>query len=308
MNDKNDETSTSAEVTPAEEGNGGRLTVGELVGLSGVQTVRLPALDSLMDQVRAVLSEVTPVEDRLAGLVKQLPVWSGLGDTLNRIAQQMEELLPSNWSGLSGRYEEVIPVMRDEGIPLAWVPPAPVVRELLDAPDAPARRAVLEKHQPAVWAACRDALDEVGRAEFAEQVLLMRDCVDMAEAGHTSGAQALAAAVWDTTVRGFVRATPSLQANRGRFAYRELLAGLPKAEDQEVVRKFRVASLFAPFERACQRFDESTPVPDTFSRHATTHATGQTQYTPVNATIAVMLAVSVLRGLEADPFTVSIHA
>ncbi|MFE3995005.1 hypothetical protein ACFXPW_25410 [Streptomyces goshikiensis] len=50
------------------------------------------------------------------------------------------------------------------------------------------------------------------------------------------------------------------------------------------------------------------PVPDTFSRHATTHATGQTRYTLVNATIAVMLAASVLRGLEADPFTVSIHA
>ncbi|MEV7581697.1 hypothetical protein [Streptomyces erythrochromogenes] len=43
------------------------------------------------------------------------------------------------------------------------------------------------------------------------------------------------------------------------------------------------------------------------SRHATTHATGGTQYTPVNALIAVMLAVSLLRGLEADPFKVTIH-
>ncbi|MER5933897.1 hypothetical protein [Streptomyces sp. NPDC002054] len=118
----------------------------------------------------------------------------------------------------------------------------------------------------------------------------------------------MAAAVWDTTVRGFVRATPSLQAGRGRFAYKELLEGLPKAEEQEKIRTFRVASLFAPFEKACQRFDESTPVPASFSRHATTHATGQTQYTLVNATIAVMLAVSLLRGLEADPFEVTIHA
>ncbi|WP_162689176.1 hypothetical protein [Streptomyces sp. ICC1] len=61
--------------------------------------------------------------------------------------------------------------------------------------------------------------------------------MDMAAAGQTSGAQALAAAVWDTTVRGFVRATPSLQTSRGRFAYRELLEGLPKAEEQEMVRR-----------------------------------------------------------------------
>ncbi|MFF3843448.1 hypothetical protein [Streptomyces sp. NPDC001930] len=58
----------------------------------------------------------------------------------------------------------------------------------------------------------------------------------------------------------------------------------------------------------CQRFDDSTPVPASFSRHATTHATGQTQYTSVNATIALMLAVSLLRGLETNPFEVSIHA
>ncbi|MGW7460966.1 hypothetical protein [Streptomyces sp. NPDC054797] len=305
MNDENDETSTKDQGTPAGEDTSGRLTIGELVGLSGV---RLPALDGLMDQVRAALREAVPLENRMAGLLKELPAWSGLGESLDRIARQMERALPSNWSGLAGRYEEMVPVMRDEGIPLAWVPPAPVVRELLDAPDAPARRTVLEKHQATVWAACRDALDEVERPELTEQATLLRDCVDMAEAGHTSGAQALAAAVWDTTVRGFVRATPSLQTSRGRFAYRELLEGLPKAEEQEMVRKIRVASLFAPFERACQRFDENTPVPASFSRHATTHATGRTQYTPLNTIVAVMLAVSLLRGLEADPFEVSIHA
>ncbi|MGW7436457.1 hypothetical protein [Streptomyces sp. NPDC054849] len=158
-----------------------------------------------------------------------------------------------------------------------------------------------------MWTACREALDEVERPEFAEQVSMLRACLDVAQAGHPRGAQALAASVWDTTVRGLVRAAPSLQSNPKWFQYKDL-TGLPKAEEEQTVRRFRVASLFAPFEKACQRFTWTTPVPASFSRRATTHATGSTQYTVVNATIAVMRAVSLLRGLEADPFEVAIHA
>ncbi|MXG29806.1 hypothetical protein [Streptomyces sp. YIM 132580] len=49
-------------------------------------------------------------------------------------------------------------------------------------------------------------------------------------------------------------------------------------------------------------------MPVGFNRHATAHAAGTVQYTASNAMTALMLAVSVLREIEAQAYVVRIHA
>ncbi|MFI9495399.1 hypothetical protein ACIG8K_28050 [Streptomyces halstedii] len=155
---------------------------------------------------------------------------------------------------------------------------------------------------------CRHVLEEVERAEFEQQKGYLLECLAMVEDGYASGAQALAATVWDTTVRGFVRATPRLQTGRGRFTYSAMLSGLPTLDEDPKVRQVRVMSFLAPFEKVCSEFYGDTPVPTDFNRHATAHAAGRVQFTSVNATVAIMLAVSVLRGFEEDRFPVSMRS
>ncbi|WP_281154709.1 hypothetical protein [Streptomyces sp. HYC2] len=49
-------------------------------------------------------------------------------------------------------------------------------------------------------------------------------------------------------------------------------------------------------------------MPEGFNRHATAHAAGAVQYTAANAVIALMLAVSVLREIDDQGYSVQLHA
>ncbi|MFJ8650691.1 hypothetical protein ACIRNI_31880 [Streptomyces sp. NPDC093546] len=79
-------------------------------------------------------------------------------------------------------------------------------------------------------------------------------------------------------------------------------------DDDPTIRQFHEAAAFLPFPRALEPFWPSTPVPEHFNRHATAHAAANTQYTPVNAVTAVMLAISVLRDIDDMGYPVQLHA
>ncbi|MFJ2950016.1 hypothetical protein ACIO8H_20625 [Streptomyces sp. NPDC087226] len=286
-------------------------TIGELLGLAGWDTSArsFSGLDVVGKQIQAALWEAT---DGPGMVARQTAHWfktdGVLGPSFERLRQAAAAGLPRNWSGLASRWNEMLHIMQQDGIPLAWVPPHEILEELLDASGSTARRIVLDENRSAIWDSCRVVLEEVERTEFEHQKRYLMECLAMVEDGYVSGAQSLAATVWDTTVRGFVRATPSLQTDRGQFRYEVMLSGLPTLEEDPTVRHVRVLSFFAPFKMACTNFHGGTPVPGHFNRHATAHAAGQIQFTSVNATIAIMLAVSVLRGFEQDRFPVRIHA
>jgi hypothetical protein len=214
-------------------------------------------------------------------------------DSLNERLQQFE---PENWRGEGLDHVEMLTVM-EEGIPLVWTPGPEVIRALVAEEDPAARRKVLEQHAAAVTSHCRAVLDDIERDDLARQVEHLNNCLDLLASGPTAPAQALAANVWDTTLRAIVRADPSLQANKGYFTYPAVTSKLPKATMETTLGRFRAYCINTCVHVACTTYF-GPPVPEHYSRHATSHATGLTQYTLANALTAVMLVVGLLRELE----------
>jgi hypothetical protein len=68
----------------------------------------------------------------------------------------------------------------------------------------------------------------------------------MAEHGMFSGAQALAANVWDTLIRGLAFANPGWLKPNGQWpGYAKVLENIPAVEDDDpTIRQFREAAAF----------------------------------------------------------------
>ncbi|MFF7381568.1 hypothetical protein [Streptomyces griseoluteus] len=150
-------------------------------------------------------------------------------------------------------YANMVRLMQD-GMPLAWVPPADVIRQLLAANDPHSRVAVLNTCRPKVLAACSRALAAINDPCFAAQQALLEECVLMVESGMFSGAQALAANVWDTLVRGLAFANPEWLTERGRWpGYAKIGKSVPSVDtDDAPIGQFRRAAVFPPSPRRCR--------------------------------------------------------
>ncbi|GGT02420.1 hypothetical protein GCM10010271_00030 [Streptomyces kurssanovii] len=233
---------------------------------------------------------------------------AGTLEHIHRVAAVAAPLMPENWQKEKLSYRAMVSVI-EEGIPLAWVPPASVIRELLEATDAKARFEVLESNQAVVIEQCGAALEAVTDPGLEHQAGLLQTCVEMAGDGYLPGAQALASNVLDTLFRGIWRAEPNLQQPNGKWdTYAKVAARLPEIDaDASTILEFRMACALAPFRSALDGFKDG-PVPSVFNRHATAHAAGRTQYTAVNALVALMLTVSLLRELQEGHLGVQIHA
>ena len=77
----------------------------------------------------------------------------------DRIRRGFKRLVPRNLRSLDDlRYEDMITVMREEGIPFVLIPDAVTAAVLLDADDAGARRLVLVDRAEAIFEACEGIL------------------------------------------------------------------------------------------------------------------------------------------------------
>ncbi|MET9436855.1 hypothetical protein [Streptomyces sp. NPDC006551] len=202
-----------------------------------------------------------------------------------------------NWPPDADVYE-LISIM-EGGIPLVWIPPAQVIDDLVSA-DAETRSEVLVASRDAVLRSCRDRLGEVAGPNLAHCVKLLVESVDVAEHGSWGAAQALAASVWDTLIRGLARNSVELQkpSRRGpRFEYPHFRDQLPRFSDDTLLSRVRSVCVLEPIHSALTAFHGGV-VPEVYSRHATAHATSPRQYTVANSLIAMMLAVSLIREIE----------
>ncbi|MFG3350264.1 hypothetical protein ACGF1Z_35055 [Streptomyces sp. NPDC048018] len=224
------------------------------------------------------------------------------------IVDRATRFLPENWRDQALNYETVVSVLQ-QGIPLAWVPTAPIVRDLLQATDTQAMLEAVQAGQELIVESCSSVIELVEDPKLVHQAALLKKCVDMAKAGQVEGVQALAASVVDTLYRALWRAQPELQNTNGKWdGYGNLNSRLPEVDtDDSTILEFRQACVLAPLKAAYTTFNEG-PVPQTFNRHATAHAAGRTQYTLVNALVVLMLAVSLLRELQDGYLPHQIHA
>jgi hypothetical protein len=186
--------------------------------------------------------------------------------------------------------------MQDEGIPLAWVPRAEIVVDLTAAPDAGTRDTILVARMPEIVEDCRQRLAEVLEADLQHLNGLAGDALRALEQANPTAAQALAANVFDTLLRDVRHRGRLFAGSTGRFKYQHVTSGITPVSDETLVGVYRVTCVLTPVLKALAEFNfETDPVPGRFTRHATAHRAGTTQYTPANAVIAIMLATSLLR-------------
>jgi hypothetical protein len=239
---------------------------------------------------------------KLAGAIPQASLWqlitAQLIPALERIRPAILGWLPANWQDTPGiRLTEAVTVIND-GIPLIWVPRAAIAADLVSAPGAAARAAILVAASAEISDDCSAVLAEITRPELKPLAALAARAALALRADLPEPAQALAANVFDTCLREMASRGTILQPVSNRGWYGRVRKQIEPVGDETLLTEFRQACVMAPVLPALEDYMPGNPPPGTFARHATAHCASLDQYTDANAVISVMLATSVLREAE----------
>jgi hypothetical protein len=250
-----------------------------------VQTVLFPryekAMRDLLERVR--LSPISGGKDFRQVLLERI----------DKFRIQIPPELP-NWGALV-EFDEAGKVALDDGIPLAYIPPAAIVTRILAAQSPADRRQVLVDETPAITEACRVIVTDAKiTAAFPEYTPLAQAAVRALAEGHYQGAQALAVNVAESFVREWI-------AEKYHKVKKHVLEADPaKADPNEpwIPSRLRLEMMILPL---LKFFDDWSPksrksAPTDLSRHLTAHQATAAHYTPINAVVAVMLMTSLLAG------------
>jgi len=196
---------------------------------------------------------------------------------------------PPNWAGVDVDLDVVTTIIRDDGIPLVWVPRAEILEDLLEADDREARVAVLLARIDDLVEDCRDVLEDVDDQSLAGQKPLAVNAVDSLADGHFEAAQALAVTVTETAVMRSLKG--SYKQVKTQVLFDPDL--VPWTQLRLRAALAPIASFFTPW-----RPSDGVPAPAALSRHVSVHQANVEHYSQGNAVIAVLLVVSVLRALQ----------
>ncbi len=177
------------------------------------------------------------------------------------LLEDLRRSRPPNWPpGIN--LDRVAEVIRDDGLPLVWVPRAELVQEVVDAEDRGARVTVLLAHASELVQDCRGVLHGVTHAAFTGQQQLAERCVEALEQGHHEAAQALAVAVTETAV------SRTLSGNYAKVKQQVLFN-----PDLVPYTQLRLRAALAPIHRFYTDWSPKSPhpAPEAISRHVSVH-------------------------------------
>lgn len=210
------------------------------------------------------------------------------------LLQRLRQFYPVNWPS-DMDVDAAAQIMRDEGVPLAWVPRPSTVAKLVAAADLGARDALLVDRVRHIVEDCRTAMGEVRAVRLSSLAELALDAILALERGVPSAAQALATNVLDTLIRDAARRGQIFGTPVGFFEYKKITKRITPVSDETLLAEYRTSCVFSPLLQALADYPGAGPIPTRFGRHPTAHLAHPTQYTPANAIIAVMLMTSMLR-------------
>lgn len=208
------------------------------------------------------------------------------------IREVLDNLLPPNWRGEDVPIPDNIEdLLIDEGLPLGWVPPKDVLIDVFGAATPEARQQVLETNLEAIVNACRMELDIIRDPDLQEYVHFAYESIEALRADLNKSSQALSTNLLDTILRH------SLDKH-----YRHSLVTdqntRPALDDYPMRVAIVIGGIWGAHSRYYPR--KGDDIPSNFSRHASAHAVSFRQYSRLNALIAVMHVVGLLKVLEQD--------
>ncbi|TKS96136.1 hypothetical protein [Streptomyces lasalocidi] len=218
--------------------------------------------------------------------------------SLQSMLEGLNSGMPHNWQTERLLYRDMIRVAA-AGVPLAWVPPADVIRWLLAAGNESSRLKVIEDCSSDILASCHAALKAASGDQISTKRELLEECVFMAEQGMWPGVQALAVnASYSLVHQIFIRDPEWLTAGNAYDFTNVVSDGCHTEFDASISDCFRKAALFLPFARVLDNSGAHRTASMGLNWHSTVIEVNPTQYSKCNALIALMLAVSVLREIH----------
>ncbi len=254
--------------------------------------------------------------DALRGLAMAAEAWTEVADLLPHLGliqsftaavldqairelphlENFQDWLPPNWLPKPELNLAAAMTVLESGIPLIWVPPAPVVSDLLAARDPDERNGILTDRIGFISEHCLEVLDEVTEPRLEPLARMAKQSVASLELGLPGPAQALAANIFDTWLYEARNRGILFQPSGPASVYAQLRKHVGPVSAEILLRRFREVCVLSPAAAALVDYKPpGGPSPPQFSRHATVHYARPESYTPARAVIAVMLSSSVLR-------------
>lgn len=208
-------------------------------------------------------------------------------------------VIPDNLGELGVTVDDLdeIALTLHDGIPLYWVPRARIARRLIAATTIQQRRKIIGDEIPAIIDDCLNALELVSSGDYLYEADRVREASELVLT-HPAAAQALAMTILDSLMfqvrirSGDVRGLILEEKNRTKYGHEEAA----REALQDVLGHRGVLAL-APVRPLFKQFRATDPpgeIPRPLNRHATLHRVHPYQYSKRNATIALMMASSVL--------------
>lgn len=203
------------------------------------------------------------------------------------------EIAFPNWDALDTEEEWLAAlrlVRRDDGVPLVWVPPAPVVKALVAAEHHEARDEVLLARARDIATHAQTGLGDVTHPDL----LMLRDGIQQGWRAFESGLHVSA----QTTASS---AVGEILLQRGHRHFRPFKQLWKEARDSDPIAfgldELRLTSVMVAVSTAIQD-DREVSTLRGFDRHATAHGMQPQHYSEVNALRGLMLVTSAARELQ----------
>lgn len=216
---------------------------------------------------------------------------------------------PENWAGTGLTPEEILPVARESGIPVVWVPSHRILSELACARHED-RPQILLANRDELLSQCGGRLAECTDPWVADAQSLLYRSAEALRAGHHEAAMALAVSVgeplahWASIprVRGF-GSQEEADAWELRVKKRSNHYKLAALELDDLLRGGRIVArwdvqrvaLISPIPKFFTSFTPGSSHPESLSRHVVAHDPTPEHMSLHNALVALMLATSILR-------------
>jgi hypothetical protein len=177
-------------------------------------------------------------------------------------------------------------------MPLAWVPRAEIVTQIVKAPDRSERMKILLARRAEIIEDCRIRLDECSDSKVPDVLHLAKSALAAAKAGHYEAAQALSVVLTESLITQQIVNGPST----GSYKKAVEITTFTRDIDLDQVRR---AMTIAPIPCFYKQWfpGGGDPPPAELSRHASVHNPNLNQYSPENGMLSLLLVVSLLREL-----------
>lgn len=267
--------------------------------LAGMKTVPKIEVPALKFDYSSMFPEITKINE---SIMKSLaPTLAEFNRTyfsqFSEIAKNLQKIAarayPSNWrlgDGLVSFPDNLEEILIEEGIPLAWVPPTEVLEKLFAAESPGDRRKVLSSNWKAIVAECQAVLGTVEEKQLAIYVEFATEAAEALAEGKWKASQALSANILDSFLHQKFTAEDRME--------------LTNQKTRVDWKKFpmRVALVVGSLSGGYGEYwpKNGDEIPKQFSRHASAHGLSHRQYSRLNAVIALMNVVGLVKVSETD--------